>query len=120
MEIQEQFEALVNKGVAKALEPYSEAIIALAKLVRSAEPEAQEERTEAPRAKRKAAEPRIYKDAVEAAKNFSVGQKVRYRQGRGEFEATVEEVNQNRGELVLKRVTDGKIVERPASKVEVS
>lgn len=120
MEIQEQFEALVNKGVAKALEPYSEAIIALAKLVRSAEPEAQEERTEAPKAKRKAAEPRIYKDAVEAAGRFSVGQEVRYRQGRGVFNATVYEINSNTGVIVLKRNQDGKIVERPASKVEVS
>lgn len=116
-EIQEQFEALVNKGVAKALSPYRDAIIALAELVRSAAPDAQEKRPAATRAKRASAEPRVVKGAVEASKQFSVGQKVRYRQGRGEFEATVEVNDQNAGELVLNRVSDGKIVRRPATKV---
>lgn len=115
MEIKEQFEALVKEGVVEALSPYRDAILAMAELVRSAAPAATEKRPAA--RKKEAAEPRVVKGAVEASKQFSVGQKVRYRQGRGEFEATVEVNDQNAGELVLNRVSDGKIVRRPATKV---
>lgn len=116
MEMQEQFEALVAKGVAKALEPHRDAILALAKLVNEAEPDAPEKRPAV--RKKEATEPRVVKGAVEAAGQFSVGQKVHYRQGRGIFEATVEEINSNTGELALKRIADGKIVSRPAVKVD--
>lgn len=118
MEIQKQFEALVAQGVAKALSPYRDAIIALADLVRSAAPDAVEKRPAA--RKRSDAEPRVVKGAVEAAKNFSVGLEVTYRQGRGSFIATVQAIQSETGTLVLKRNQDGKIVERPASKVEVA
>lgn len=116
MEMNEQFEALVNKAVAAALAPHKEAILAIADLVMGAQPAAQEERT-ATKSTRKAAEPRVVKGAVEAAKNFSVGQKVRYRQGRGEFDAVVDEIRSGTGILILRREQDGKRVGRPASKV---
>lgn len=117
MGMQEQFEALVNKGVAKALSPYRDAILELAEMVRNAAPDAQKKHQTTPKAKRAPAEPRVVKGAIEAAAGFAIGQKVHYRQGRGEFEATVEVADKNTGELVLKRLSDGKIVRRPATKV---
>ena len=51
------------------------------------------------------------------ASKFKEGQKVRFKQGRGEFEATVTSIDSNTNTLTLKRDRDGKRVERPASKV---
>src|SRR5215211_8035882 len=51
------------------------------------------------------------------ASKFKEGQKVRFKQGRGEFDATVASIDGNTNTLTLKRDRDGKRVERPASKV---
>jgi hypothetical protein len=51
------------------------------------------------------------------ASKFKEGQKVRFKQGRGEFDATVAAIDGNTNTLTLKRDKDGKRVERPASKV---
>ena len=51
------------------------------------------------------------------ASKFKEGQKVRFKQGRGEFDATVTSIDSNTNTLTLKRDRDGKRVERPASKV---
>jgi len=51
------------------------------------------------------------------ASKFKEGQKVRFKQGRGQFEATVTAIDGNTNTLTLKRDKDGKRVERPASKV---
>jgi len=45
------------------------------------------------------------------------GQTVLYRQGRGEFEATVVSVDSTASTVVLKRTTDGKTVSRPFAKL---
>src|ERR687887_1631675 len=50
------------------------------------------------------------------ASKFKEGQKVRFKQGRGEFDATVTSIDSNTNTLTLKRDRDGKRVERPASK----
>lgn len=115
--IQERFDALVNAKAVAVLTPYRDAILALAEMVRNAAPDSQKKHQTTPKAKRAPAEPRVVEGAVEAAAGFAIGQKVRYRQGRGEFEATVEVNDKNTGELVLKRLSDGKIVRRPATKV---
>lgn len=59
----------------------------------------------------------VSQDAVGKASNFRDGQAVRYKQGRGSFDATVISINAEQGLLVLRRSKDGKQVERPASKV---
>ncbi|HEY3450864.1 MAG TPA: hypothetical protein VGK67_31190 [Myxococcales bacterium] len=57
------------------------------------------------------------KDAAKAAKAFSVGDMVSYKQGRGTFEATVLEIDEATGLMKVQRLSDGKKVVRPASKV---
>ena len=51
------------------------------------------------------------------ASKFKDGQKVRYRQGRGEFEASVIGIDTETNIVTVQRTTDGKKVKRPASKV---
>jgi hypothetical protein len=51
------------------------------------------------------------------ASKFKEGQEVRYRQGRGEFEAKVIRIDGDTNTVVLERAKDKKRVERPASKV---
>ncbi|HEY3446754.1 MAG TPA: hypothetical protein VGK67_10340 [Myxococcales bacterium] len=51
------------------------------------------------------------------ASKFKVGQAVKYRQGRGEFEATVAAVDTEKNLVSLERSKDGKKVDRPASKI---
>ncbi|HTP30287.1 MAG TPA: hypothetical protein VMK12_32105 [Anaeromyxobacteraceae bacterium] len=48
---------------------------------------------------------------------FTLGQKVRYRQGRGAFEALVTKIDPAGNALTLQRISDSKIVVRPPSKV---
>jgi hypothetical protein len=52
-----------------------------------------------------------------AAKNLKKGTKVRYRQGRGEFEAEVIKLDEARGVVTLLRSKDSKKIKRPAAKV---
>lgn len=69
----------------------------------------------APRAARGAGRaPRI---APGDASKFKEGQSVKYKQGRGEFVASVEKVDTEGNMLTLKREKDGKKVQRPAGKV---
>jgi len=48
---------------------------------------------------------------------FREGQTVHYKQGRGEFEASVVAIDLAAGSLLLERAKDGKKVNRPAAKV---
>ena len=48
---------------------------------------------------------------------FHDGQAVRYKQGRGEFAASVVSIDKDAGTLTLERTKDGKKVVRPAFKV---
>jgi len=52
-----------------------------------------------------------------SASALSEGQRVRYRQGRGNFEATVVQVRSETNSVVIERLMDGKRVVRPATKV---
>ncbi|MFN7130500.1 MAG: hypothetical protein ACK4N5_00360, partial [Myxococcales bacterium] len=51
------------------------------------------------------------------ASKFTEGQEVKYRQGRGEFEAVVMRIDRENNVLFLERKKDGKKVQRPASKI---
>jgi hypothetical protein len=73
----------------------------------------------AKKARRSAGRPR--KNTVKVGKGdaskFEVGQGVRYKQGRGEFTATVVARDTETHMLTVRREKDGKEVQRPASKV---
>lgn len=60
---------------------------------------------------------RAGKDAAKAAKELKVGQKVSYKQGRGAFDAKVLEIDEATGLVKVQRLSDGKKVARPASKL---
>ncbi len=68
-----------------------------------------------PKAKRASRAPRA--DAIEAAAALSVGAIVSYKQGRGEFKASIEKVDREAGTVELLRSTDGKRLVRPANLV---
>ena len=55
--------------------------------------------------------------AKAAARAFKAGDEVKYRQGRGTFAAFVIRADAG-GEVVVERISDGKRVKRPASKLE--
>ena len=57
------------------------------------------------------------KKLAKLAKNFSVGQAVTYKQGRGTFDAKVLKIDVEAGLLTVRRIKDGKKVARPAFKV---
>ena len=59
----------------------------------------------------------VAKAAARAAKKFTEGQRVIYKQGRGAFEAKVVSVDVAKGKVTVERVKDGKKVKRPAAKV---
>lgn len=61
--------------------------------------------------------PKSSKPGRGEAGSFRAGQAVKYRQGRGEFEATVVVFDSDKGTVSLKRNKDGKKVVRPISKV---
>ena len=60
--------------------------------------------------------PRAKGDPKLAAK-FSEGQAVKYRQGRGTFEAKVIAIDTTAGTVTVERDSDGKKVRRPAAKL---
>jgi hypothetical protein len=51
---------------------------------------------------------------------FKLGQRVLYRQGRGQFAAKVTRVDQERGLVEVERESDGKRVLRPAKKLQAA
>ncbi len=53
----------------------------------------------------------------EAPVSFAVGQEVRYKQGRGAFNAKVKAVDEKAKTVKVERVSDGKQVARPFDKV---
>ncbi|MGC4120513.1 MAG: hypothetical protein QM765_39220 [Myxococcales bacterium] len=57
-------------------------------------------------------------DAAKAAQAFKVGQTVSYKQGRGTFDAKVLEIDEATGMMKVQRLSDGKKVVRPASKID--
>jgi hypothetical protein len=74
----------------------------------------------APVGRRRARRGSKAKKLVSAASKFSVGQKVLYRQGAGEFEAKIVRVDAAKGKVQVERISDGKKVVRPSTKVKVA
>jgi hypothetical protein len=70
-----------------------------------------------PRAAGRTAPAAASSPSPETPVSFAVGQEVRYKQGRGAFNATVKAVDENAKTLTLARVSDGKQVVRPFDKV---
>ncbi|MBI5547325.1 MAG: hypothetical protein HY901_25870 [Deltaproteobacteria bacterium] len=107
---------LVAAEVERALEPYRLMLDRLASVI-GAKPE----RAAPGRAPKAGAAPRRGPKPARAGKGdaskFQEGQAVRYRQGRGEFEATVLAIDTERNVVTVERAKDGKKVERPAAKI---
>ena len=113
---------LVVAEIEQTLEPYRNVLDRLGNLMGAAPAAA----PAAPRAARRPARRGRGRGRAAAAEGkgdastFGIGQTVRYRQGRGLFEATVSKIDVAAGVLTLQRKSDGKVVSRPASKVIAS
>ncbi|SDY41026.1 PspA, partial [Myxococcus xanthus] len=70
-----------------------------------------------PRAAGRTATAAAPSSSPEAPVSFAVGQEVRYKQGRGAFNATVKAVDEKAKTVTVARVSDGKQVVRPFDKV---
>ncbi|MBI5548311.1 MAG: hypothetical protein HY901_30895 [Deltaproteobacteria bacterium] len=124
LDITEAVRAIIAEEVTALLAPYQELMDRLEALFGEGptrrgpgRPQVREEAAPAPaRARRRRGSKA--KKLSRLVRQFSVGQSVSYRQGRGSFAATVTDIDFEGGELVLKRVSDGKEVVRPATKVE--
>lgn len=120
----EAIRILVAKEVHDALAPYREALASLVEFAggKPASPaSASASAGAAPqrRGRRAAASggSRGSAASTEAVGNFTEGQRVQYRQGRGTFDAKIVAIDGKKGLLTLERETDQKKVVRPASKV---
>jgi sRNA-binding protein len=109
---------LVAAEVDRTLEPYQQMLERLVQLL------GQKPARRGPGRPPKAAGARRGRKARKARKGgkgdasrFREGQVVKYRQGRGEFEATVLAVDVENNSVKLERKKDGKKVERPATKI---
>ena len=92
--------AIVSEEVSRALAPYQSALKALATLSGG---------------RRGPGRPKGSRNHAKGdASKFSVGHAVRYKQGRGEFEAKVVRVDVEANSVTVERVKDGKKVTRPA------
>jgi sRNA-binding protein len=114
-EIEAALRRLVTEGVRDALEPYKKVLKGLAASLDRAS-----RRTPGrqPKAVRSRSLPRRHpRSALKAADALKVGQAVRYRQGRGSFEATIIDIDEATGLVRLERAKDGKKVERPSHKL---
>ena len=107
---------LVAAEVERTLEPYRLMLDRLVRLVGQKParrgPGRPPKAASAPRRRRKAR-----RGGKVDATRFREGQVVRYKQGRGEFEATVLSVDAAAGIVKLERKKDGKKIGRPAAKV---
>lgn len=114
--------AIVAEEVKAQLAPYADVLVDLQKLVGNDIPRRGPGRPAAARAERPRRAPRADKALVSEAakaevKRYQEGQLVRYKQGRGEFEATIIGIDLEMGMLKLERTSDKKQVARPADKV---
>lgn len=117
----EAIRSVVAKEVQSALAPYREALASLVEFTGVPAVDASKGRR-APKADTSAAPARKRrgrkgKNSAELVANFTEGQKVQYRQGRGTFDAKVIEIDVEKGMLRLEREKDSKKVVRPAAKV---
>lgn len=106
---------LVATEVAKTLEPYRLMLERLAAFIEgSPAPRGPGRPPKAAGGKRGR---KARKNGKNAASKFEAGMAVRYRQGRGEFDAKVASVDVEKNQVALVRAKDGKKVNRPASKI---
>ncbi len=115
----EAIRAVVAKEVHAALAPYREALASLAEFAGALPVSVEKVRAPkvegaVPGRKRRG---RKAKGSADLAGQFTEGQKVQYRQGRGTFDAKVIEIDVEKGMLRLEREKDSKKVFRPAAKV---
>jgi hypothetical protein len=118
--------AVVAKEVEDAMAPYREVLADMIKFVggelASARPSGTFEAA-APARTRRTRKATTYAGSggnaahAELASQFSEGQKVQYRQGRGTFDARVVGIDARKGVVTLERMSDQKKVVRPAAKV---
>jgi hypothetical protein len=115
-------QSIVASEVQAVLDPYRSVLDRLARFMGSAPaPRASGGAKAAPAVRRPARRARgARKASAKLAKGFEVGQTVTYKQGRGEFEATVKAIDLDAGTLQLVRVSDGKKVVRPGAKVRTA
>ena len=106
---------LVAVEVERTLEPYRQLLERLEQFVGGASVRRGPGRP--PKAGNRGRPARRAKVGAGDASKFKVGQAVKYRQGRGEFEATVSAVDTEKNLVSLERSKDGKKVDRPASKI---
>jgi len=117
--------AVVAKEVEDALAPYREVLADMIKFVGGEPASARSSGTleaAAPARTRRTRKAATYAGSggnahAEFASQFSEGQKVQYRQGRGTFDARVVGIDAKKGVVTLERMSDQKKVVRPAAKV---
>jgi len=113
--------SLVADAVKASLDPYRDILDRMAALLGEAPARRAPERAAAVpapavRGRRRRRGGRARK-AARLAQQLSEGQSVRYKQGRGTFDARVLSIDSAKGAVTLERISDGKKVVRPASKV---
>jgi len=110
--------ALVADEVERTLEPYRHLLDRMAHFVGAEAPRRSARPARVAAAGGRPGRGRGRKGGRKAdAGRFHEGQLVRYKQGRGEFEAKVLKVDADNNSVFLERVNDGKKVERPAHKI---
>lgn len=117
----EAIRTVVAKEVHSALAPYREALASLvaftggSAVATSGKISASRSEPAAAPVHRRSG--RRARSSAELVAQFTEGQKVQYRQGRGTFDAKVIEIDPEKGMLRLERERDSKEVVRPAAKV---
>jgi sRNA-binding protein len=109
---------IVADQVERTLEPYRGLLEKMAAIMGTEAPRRRSTARPAGPAKRRGRAPR--KAAANAkgdASRFHEGQIVNYRQGRGEFQARVVDIDLERNIVTVERISDQHRVERPAAKL---
>ncbi len=123
VDLADAIRAIVSDEVNQAIAPYRKTLDALAAIgggVRRGpgRPPGSKSKRARPAARRRGRPPGARKAAGGGdASKFSAGQAVRYKQGRGEFEAKVVKIDTASNRVTIERAMDGKKVVRPADKL---
>lgn len=118
-DLEARIRALVAEEVKHQLEPYRDMLKEIADFVggEARRRPGRPPRAAAPGAPARAPARRSARAGGVDASRFHEGQLVRYKQGRGEFEAKVIAVDTKANLVTIERTTDKKHVERPAGKI---
>ena len=121
MDLSAVLRVIVAEEVKAQLAPYADVLGDLQKLVGTDVPRRgpgrPTARVEKPRRAPRADKNIVSDAAKEAVARYQDGPRVRYKQGRGEFEAMIVGIDAEMGLLKLERTSDKKQVARPADKV---